>query len=138
MDPLSVTASIIAILQLSNKVIGYLNDVKDASKDRAKCAIEASNLHSLLTNLRYRLEDEDAGMPWFTAVRALAVENGPLDQFKEALELLQDRITGDTGRLGQLRQTLIWKFKKEELDRILGTMERLKTLVGVALQMDHL
>ena len=35
MDPLSVTASIIAILQLTSKVIEYLNDVKDAPKDRA-------------------------------------------------------------------------------------------------------
>jgi hypothetical protein len=32
MDPLSATASVIAILQLSAKVLAYLNDVKDASK----------------------------------------------------------------------------------------------------------
>lgn len=47
MDPLSVTASIIAILQLFTKVLAYLNDVKDASKDRVQCAIELSNFHSL-------------------------------------------------------------------------------------------
>ena len=57
MEPLSATASIIAILQLSAKVLGYLNDVKDASKDRAKCAIETANLNSLLTTLRSRLEE---------------------------------------------------------------------------------
>ncbi|KAF2679582.1 hypothetical protein K458DRAFT_313887 [Lentithecium fluviatile CBS 122367] len=50
MDPLSVTASIIAILLLSYKVIRYLTDVKDAPKERAKCAVEALNLHSLLLN----------------------------------------------------------------------------------------
>ena len=32
----------------------------------------------------------------------------------------------------------MWKFKKEEIASILGRMERLKTLVEVALQMDHL
>jgi hypothetical protein len=138
MDPLSVAASIIAILQLSNKVIGYLNDIKDASKERAKCAVEAANLHSLLTNLRYRLEDEDAGTPWFTAIRALDVEKGPFDQFKHSLELLRDRMTDATGHLGHVRNALSWKFKKEEVDRILQSMERLKTLVGIALQMDHL
>jgi hypothetical protein len=138
MDPLSIAASIIAILQLSNKVLSYLIDINDASKDRAKCAIEASNVHSLLTNLRYRLEDADAQAPWFTAVRGLAVEDGPLDQFRHALQLLQDRMTGNTGRLEKVRQTLIWKVKKEEMEHILKTMERLKTLVGIALQMDHL
>jgi hypothetical protein len=138
MDPLSITASIVALLQLSNKVIGYLNDIKDAPKEHAKCAVEATNLHSLLTNLRYRLEDENADTPWFTTIRALAIEKGPLDQFKQILELLQDRMTGGIGHFRQFRDALLWKFKKEEVDRILQSMERLKTLVGVALQMDHL
>ncbi|KAL5378431.1 hypothetical protein DPSP01_009188 [Paraphaeosphaeria sporulosa] len=136
MDPLSVTASIIAVLQLSAKVLGYLNDVKDASKDRAKCEIEASNVHSLLTNLRFRLEVGSADEPWYTAVRALGVENGPLDQFKQALEELQTTMT-DRGRLQQAGKALVWKFKKEEITSILVRIERLKGLVGIALQMDH-
>lgn len=137
MDPLSATASVIAILQLSAKVLSYLNDVKDASKGRAQCAIEASNLHNLLTNLRFRLEEGHGHQPWFSAVQALAVENGPLDQFKQALETLQAKMT-DGGRLKKVNQALIWKFKKEEVDTILARMERLKTLVEIALQMDHL
>jgi hypothetical protein len=137
MDPLSGTGSIIAVLQLSAKVLGYLNDVKDASKDRAKCAVEASNIHSLLFNLRFRLEEGSADAPWYTAVRALGVENGPLDQFKQALEALQTKIT-DGGRLLGAGKALVWKFKKEEITGILDRIERLKTLVGIALQMDHL
>lgn len=137
MEPLSATGSIIGILQLSNKVVGYLNDVKGASKDRAKCAIEAANLHSLLTNLRFRLEEADANTPWYTAIRALAVENGPLDQFKQALEELQDKLTGE-GRWYKAGNALVWKFKKEEVTIILSRMERLKTLVEIALGTDHL
>jgi hypothetical protein len=138
MDPLSVTASIIAILQLSNKVIGYLNDVKDAPKDRARCAIEASNMHSLLINLRFRLEGGNVEASWFTAIRALAVEKGPLDQFQGALELLHDRMTMDRGSLVHISKSLVWKFQKEETEHILVSIERLKVLVGIALQMDHL
>jgi hypothetical protein len=137
MDLLSVTASIIAVLQLSAKVLGYLNDVKDASKDRAKCAVQASNAYSLLFNLRFRLEEGSADAPWYTAVRALSVENGPLDQFKQALEALQTKIT-DGGRLKKAGEALVWKFKKEEVASILDQIERLKSLVEIALQMDHL
>jgi hypothetical protein len=137
MDPLSGTASIIAVLQLSAKVLGYLNDVKDASKDRVKCAIEASNAHNLLTNLRFRLEEGIADAPWYTAVRALGVKNGPLDQFQQALEALQTHMT-DGSRLQQAGKALVWKFKKEEIAGIVVRIERLKTLVGIALQMDHL
>lgn len=60
MDPLSVISSIIAVLQLSAKVLSYLNDVNNASKDLAQCAIKAYNFHSLLLNLRFRLEGGDA------------------------------------------------------------------------------
>jgi hypothetical protein len=137
MDPLSVTASVVAILQLSAKVLSYLNNVKDAFKGHVQCTIEASNLHNLLTNLRFRLEEGHDHLPWFSAVQALAVENGPLDQFKQALEILQAKITGG-GQLKKVREALIWKFKKEEVDAILARMERLKTLVEIALQMDHL
>ncbi|KAF1935174.1 hypothetical protein EJ02DRAFT_416166, partial [Clathrospora elynae] len=136
MDPLSIAASIIAVLQLSAKVLAYLNDVKDASKERAKCAVEASNLHSLLLNLRFRLEEGIANTPWYTAIRALAVDNGPLDQFKQALETLQTRMT-DGGRLKKASEALMWKFKKEEIAGILDRIERLKSLVEIALQMDH-
>ncbi|KAL8893509.1 MAG: hypothetical protein Q9192_005193 [Flavoplaca navasiana] len=136
MDPVSVTASIIAVLQLSAKVLSYLNDVNDASKDRAQCAIEASNLHSLLINLRFRLEGSDTSKPWYIAVRALAVENGPLDQFKQVLETLQAEMT-DGGRLQQFVDRLKWKFKREDIAIILARMERLKTLIEIALQMDH-
>ncbi|EMD88006.1 hypothetical protein COCC4DRAFT_51902 [Bipolaris maydis ATCC 48331] len=133
MDPLSITASIIAVLQLSVKVLGYFNDVKNASNDQAKCAVEASNIHSLLTKLRFRLEEGKADAQWCTAVRALGVENGPLDQVKQALKTLQTHMT-DRGRL---RQALVWKFKKEEIAGILDRIERLKTLILIALEMDH-
>jgi hypothetical protein len=86
--PLSATASVIAVLQLSAKVLVYLNDVKDASKGQAQCAIESSNIHYLLTDLRFRLEEEHAHQPLLNAIQALEVENGPLDQFKQALETL--------------------------------------------------
>jgi hypothetical protein len=92
MDGLSAAASIIAVLQLTGDVIGYLNDVKDAPKECQQCTIEASNIQNLLINLRYRLEQGQAGHPWFTAVRALNIKNGPLDQYKQALEQLQLRV----------------------------------------------
>ena len=137
MDPLGATASVIGVLQLSSKVVGYLNDVKDASKDRAKCAIEAANLHSLLTTLRFRLEEGSLDISWYTAVQALGVKDGPLDQFTQALEHLQTKMTTG-GKLKKAGDALVWSFKKEEIASILGRIERLKTLVEIALQTDHL
>ncbi|KAH7128264.1 hypothetical protein B0J11DRAFT_524487 [Dendryphion nanum] len=136
MNPLSVTGSIIAILQLSAKVLAYLNDFKDASKDRTQCIVETLNLRGLLFNLKDQVEWGDPTKPWYTAVQALAAKNGTLDQFKQVLEMLQTKLT-DGGRLGRAGDALVWKFKKEEIANILHRMERLKSLVEIALQMDH-
>jgi hypothetical protein len=137
MDGLSVAASIIAVLQLTGAVIGYLNDVKDAPKECQQCTIEASNIQNLLINLRYRLEQGQAGDPWFTAVRALNIENGPLDQYKQALEQLRSRVEIQDG-VQKVKRRLLWKFSKEEVASILARMERLNSLVNIALEMDHL
>jgi hypothetical protein len=137
MDGLSAAASIISVLQLTGVVIGYLNDVKDAPKECQQCTIEASNIQNLLINLRYRLEQGQPDHPWFIAVRALNIENGPLDQYKHALEQLQSKVKIQDG-VQKVKGRLLWKFRKEEVASILARMERLKSLVNIALEMDHL
>jgi hypothetical protein len=137
MDGLSAAGSIIAVLQLTATVFGYLNDVQNAPKECKQCTIEASNLQSLLVNLRYRLEQGQAGDPWFAAVRALDVENGPLDQYKQVLEQLLSKVeTQDS--IKQVKRRLVWAFRKEEVASIQARMERLKSLVSIALENDHL
>ena len=137
MDPLSVTASVIAVLQLTGEVIAYLNNIKNAPRECQECTIEVSNLQSLLINLRYRLEQEYIGDPWCTAVRALNIENGPLDQYKQCLEQLLSKVDIQSGAQ-KVKRRLLWKFSKAEVSSIPGRIERLKTLVSIALEMDHL
>ena len=137
MDGLSDVASVIAVLQLTVAVIGYLNDVKNATKECQQCTIEASNLQSLLINLLYRLEQGQAGDPWFVAIRALNIENGPFDQYKQALEQLLSMMEIQDG-VQKFKRRLLWKFRKEEVASILERMERLKSLVSFALEDDHL
>jgi hypothetical protein len=137
MDELNVAASIITVLQLTGAVIGYLNDVKDAPKECQQCTIEASNIQNLLINLRYRVEKGQAGDPWCTAVRDLNIKNGPLDQYKQALEQLRSRVEIQDG-VQKVKRRLLWKFSKEEVKSILARIERLRSVVMVALEMDHL
>ena len=137
MDPLSVTASIIAILQLTSKVISCLDDVKDAPKERAQCAIEASNIYNLLTTLRYRLEERASNEPWYAEIQKLGEKNSVLDQYKLALEQLQAKTINKKG-IAKASQSILWRFIKEEVMGLLEQMERLKSLVQIALAMDHL
>jgi hypothetical protein len=137
MDGLSVAANIIAVLQITGEVVKYLNDVKDAPKECQRCMTEASNLQGLLINLLYHVNQGKAGDPWFTAVRALNVENGPLDQYKQALTKLLSRVEKRDG-IQMVTRRLLWTFTKEEVAGILARLERLKSLVNIALEIDHL
>ena len=137
MDPLSVTASIIAIVQLTSDVIKHLNDVKDAPKDRARLTMEVSNLSNLLVTLNCLLEEGKSNEAWYKEVNSLGVKEGPLDQYRDALEKLQLKVLGGKG-LAKLGNAIVWKFSKKEVASILARSERLKNLIQIALQMDHL
>jgi hypothetical protein len=63
MDPLSITASAIAIVQLSGAIINtcytYRNRLKSASKDAGRIINELNGLRTVIEDLFQLLEDED-------------------------------------------------------------------------------
>jgi len=131
-DPLGTTASIVAVLGLTDTVVKYLNDVKDASEDRKKILLEISNAHGLLYTLKDLAERQPSGN-----VKSLDVPNGPLAQFKSALERLAVKLAPVTGRK-KIEKALGWPFQKEDVADILRTIERQKSLFILALQEDHM
>ena len=130
-----MTASIIAILQLTTALTGYFNDVRNATSEQAKVAVEAGNLCGLLTSLRFRVEAARSEDPWFQQVKMLGFKQGPLDQLKDTLENMVEK-TSSARKRDQVISAMIWKFKKSEVEDALKRMERLKTLITCALTND--
>jgi hypothetical protein len=137
MDPLSISASVVSLVQLTSEVIKYLSDVKIAPKECRQCTVDAANLQNLLINLRYRLEEGKSGDPWFTAASSLEVENGPFDQYKQALDLLLSKVEVENSS-PSLKKRLFWKFTKADIKQILESMDRLTSVVSLSLETDHL
>ncbi|KAF2224387.1 hypothetical protein BDZ85DRAFT_216344, partial [Elsinoe ampelina] len=138
MDPLSVTASIIAILTLTHNVGQHLNGVRDAPRDCEQCAIEIANLVGPLTQLKVLAQQAQAagGSPWLEQLSGLNVKGGVIDQYAQALHLLQEKVkVGDS--VDRVKARLVWPFQKKEVENILQRMERLKSLITLALTMDH-
>jgi hypothetical protein len=140
MDPVTavgLAASIVQLIDATTTAIKYLNDVKDAPKDRATLAREGSSLLTLFIDLRYTVEEAESTGAWFASVRSLGVEGGPLDQFKDAMKELARKLKAEAG-IKKFGKALIWTLNKNEISNILSKIERLKTLVSLALQKDHL
>jgi hypothetical protein len=136
MDPLSITSGIIAVLQVTKEVISYLKETKDAPKELTKVYEEAKNLVILLYELKDLVAGHDFRDSWLRTTSGLAARHGPLDQYKKALETLIPKITGHG--LRKVGQVLAWRFGKEEVTALLSQIERIKSLVQIALEMDHM
>ena len=115
MDPVSavgLAASIVQIINATAQTIQFLNDVKDAPKDRIKLLQEAAGFLGLLTSLRCRFEEANQDDPWYVRVRAL---EGPCrDQYRLAMEDLAQRLRPENG-VKSLGKRLVWSFVESGL-----------------------
>lgn len=141
MEPITVVSLVAAIVQLieaTSKVISYFNTMKNAPKDRAKLVREAYSLLTLLADLRDQVEENNSSTnSWFTGLQSLGEEGGPLMQFKNAMEDIANMLAPTTD-FARVRRVVRWKSDKKEIDAILSKIERLKSLIGLALQKDHM
>jgi hypothetical protein len=78
--------------------------------------------------------------PWFAAASRLADKGGLADQLTQALEQLGNKVerAGGDSRVKEARVSPRCRGNsKEEIPDLLASMERLETLIHVALEMDH-
>jgi hypothetical protein len=138
LEAVGAASAIAALAELTIKVMGHIKDVRDADKQIEDYNREASSLVTLLTSLRARIMQNGAktGDPWFDSVRML--QHGPMQQYQTALEAFALKVAPRPGRRGKIFHRMLWVFNKRDVQDLVAKMERLKTLISVALQMDHL
>lgn len=140
-DPLSITASIVAVLQLTSTVIQYISDVQDASQERLKLRDEISSSSWALYMLKNRAEQAREGQPWQSSMALLGAPGGPLEQFQNTLDKLAAKLLPAKkmkGGLSELGRAIAWPFQKDEVLRFINVLERQKSLFHLALQNDSL
>ena len=141
MDPFSAvgaSASLVQLIGTAAKVIKYLNDIKNAPKERIRLAREVSSLYSVLLELEARYEDSkvESDTKWLGGLRSLAVRDGPMDQLETALSLIMKKLKPSSG-IKKLGKALSWPFDKKEIEGILDQIERQKSTINFALQGDQ-
>ena len=136
-DPLSVIASIAAVVHLTRRVVRYLNEVKDASTVCSRILLEISIASGLLSNLENLIGDAESDGTWLDTTKLLSGDNSPLTQFKRSVEQLATKLAPIAG-LRKAGMAFIWPFKKDELIDLLADIERQKTLLLLAVQNEHL
>lgn len=129
--------SILTVLKLTAAIIQYLNDVKGANKEREELLAEVSSASGVLLILKDLAERSGWNETWSTTLESVSQPNGPIDQYKIALERLTSKILPVEG-WRKAGRALAWPFQREEIRDILATIERQKSLFNLAIQNDHL
>lgn len=137
---MSITASVIAIVQLAEKLITlgytYLGGVKGASKN-LRDLVELQSLGNVLVTLQdYVQADRNLES---TALQLINGQNGPLPGCALELRRLQLKLVPKQGLKGIIIiQNLKWPLKEAETQQCIARIQRQKNLFILALTMDNL
>lgn len=137
MEAVGLVASIPALVKLAKDVILFVKEAKDASAERQKFIGELSGLSGLLSTLCEFINDTDPANPWRHGVEGLTVKGGPLDQFLLALLNIRAKVKPGSS-MRKFGQALAWKLIKDDINNLLSQIERVKSLIVIALDMDQM
>ncbi|KAJ5216310.1 uncharacterized protein N7498_002717 [Penicillium cinerascens] len=139
MDGVSNAASIIAVIQLAGTVlttcVTYFNEVKDAKNDIHRLHLEVASLTGLLNKVSELLHSPDG-----TDLSASKMMVDSMNECFSTLTALDKRI--DPGNRHKIMtkwgiRALKWPLKKDELRKTVEDIERCKTALNLALQVDQ-
>jgi hypothetical protein len=155
MDPLSVTASVIACLQAASSVISVCLDYRTALKQApwglTKAIEDVRDLRNILETLEgltYRTDGQifeagsDDKRQW-ASLQLLCSDHGPLQNCAVELNRLEKKLCTPkwTQSLGTKRKALIqvvgWRIKDSDIRESLETIGRYKATITLALTADE-
>jgi len=147
MDPINGGASLDALFQLADRVIGlcklYIRASKDAPSDLRVILIEITALRVLLDNLKF-LAQWDLKHGNRSIFDNLLQEEGPIEGCSNSVSELEKLfppvvkpLPRSKQKVQELLATLSWPFKQEKAKRMIQEISLFKSTISLALTVDH-
>lgn len=147
MDPLSTVASILAVIQVADRVISlckfYLELARDAPSDLRVILIETSALKTILDNIQFLASHGHGPVNLDT----LTGKDGPIEGCRKALDQLSGLFSSEYAHgISSTRSrrrivkdtwaTLAWPFKESTARKLLAEVVQHKSTLNLALTVD--
>ena len=134
MDPVSAAASIIAIIQISAKLVELcrmcFSEVKEAKRDIQQLRNEVITLDNILVDLRDLIDTADG--------TKLSILDTSLKQCQSSLEELVKKLEGNDNTMKKFGwRALKWPFNSNDVKKAIETIERHKNMFNLALTVDQ-
>src|SRR6266566_2465669 len=140
-DPIGTTASILTLVDVCAKMIQYIQDVKDGSSERTRLRMEIIATKGILEALVTTVKDAEAAPEsWSETIRSINQNGCPLVLLHGVLIALHDELgrAASANRIERASRSLLWPFKKKDVEQRLKVIERQKSLLALALDNDHM
>jgi len=126
---METTASIIAVVQLCEKVIKYISAVAGAKQEKFRLRSQILTCFGLLMKLKDEAEDPTQAQGW---LKTLELLSDPLRRLREALSLASTALSVRDG----LQERLRWPFREKEVDDLISAVEHEMSMVSFAMKTD--
>jgi hypothetical protein len=141
MEPLSATASAIAILQISGAIIticyDYRTRIKDAKKEASRIINGLNSLRHVIDFLFALLEDESEHKTvQRLALNKLAEDDGPLAKCLVELKALEEKLKPKEGWRAA-KAAILWPLKESDVKKALQDIDSTKSTIQLALAVDQ-
>jgi len=137
-DPLSITASVIAVIQITDRVItlscNFIGKVRGAEREVNQIITTITGLKGFLEFLDKFVKD-DKNAARLPHLQSLCDPAGPLDLCTGLLKDLESKMRPKRDSSGILK-AVSWPWKWQHIGEALEVIERQKTLIMLAIQGD--
>ncbi len=143
---LGVASSVTTLIENIVTFTKYVKDVKNAPEEITQFSKELGHLEIYLSALRGLIQQSTAeDDPWLKTLKQLfappvdalgAAPDGLFKELEELLDGLKEKVNNDPPRWKMVKKRLLWMLTKTSVEDDLKKIERFKTLVMSALQLD--
>ncbi|XXG99472.1 hypothetical protein Hte_005811 [Hypoxylon texense] len=137
-DPLSMAASLIAVVQISGGIISlcydYRRGVQGAKKDIATLQREVQSLRDVIEQIIRTLDTEDEYT--LPLLRKMNANNDSFSEYEEQFRSLEDRLRSPVSKWRKLGHQLLWPLRERELIKDLEAIHRMKGILEFGLVTD--
>jgi hypothetical protein len=138
-DPLSIAGLVLSIGSVVQILVNYCLDAKDARKDIQSLTTELFALKGVLEHIEYQQQAFSSDLTSPKPAKYASQEfSRMLESAKELLESLRKSLEPTQSHFGRSVQRMSWPLKKEDVQKQILRIERVKTWLIVVMTTDNL
>lgn len=141
-DPLSTTASLIAVGQVIGSIISccynYQQSLKSARKEASRILLETQTLRNVIERLLDQVTDDESngGTLLPSLARMLNGTGSVFEHCSQDLAVLEERLRTPVNKWRKLGGRLLWPLRESEIIKEVETIHRLRSVIESGLAVD--